>query len=139
MSSPSTRPSPPDLVAAPLDRPSTSDTDAGPANLASAACQLPPKLAVYNSGVVSSNPESLITDDSDIRYLSLPGAITYCLSSGKVVDLIELIPTLTDLHPTVNIVLTHEGTNAVMARNSSKLHYKLHHVRASHLGYLFYL
>lgn len=92
-------------VAAPLDLPSITGTDANWASLFSTACQLPPKLAFYNSGVVSSNPEILIVGDSVIRCLTLPGAITHCTSGGKVVNLIELIQTLTDLHPTVNIVL----------------------------------
>ena len=35
--------------------------------------------------------------------------------------MIELIPTLIDLHPSVKFVLAHVGTNDVMARNSSKL------------------
>lgn len=93
-----------------------------PARLVSTVHQLPLKLAVYNSGMVSSNPEILIVCNSVVRHVNLPGAITYCLSGGKVVNLIELIPTLIDLHPTVNIVLTHVGPNDVMARNSSKLH-----------------
>ena len=42
-----------------------------------------------------------------------------------VVDLIELIQMLIDLHPTVNIVIAHVGTNDVMARKSSKLHAEL--------------
>lgn len=101
---------------------SRTDADDNPASLVSAVHQLPLKLAVYNSGMVSSNLEILIVGDSIVRHVTLPGAITYCLSGGKVVDLIELITTLIDLHPTVNIVLTHVGTNDVMARNSSKLH-----------------
>uniref|UniRef100_A0A3B4U6Q4 SGNH hydrolase-type esterase domain-containing protein n=1 Tax=Seriola dumerili TaxID=41447 RepID=A0A3B4U6Q4_SERDU len=97
--------------AAPLDV--RSMTDANPTNLASATCQLPPNLAVYSTSVVSRNPEILIVGDSVVRYLTLPGAITYCLS--------ELIPTLIDLHPTVNIVLTNVGTNDATDKNSSKL------------------
>ncbi len=104
-------------VAAPLNLQSTTSADVNPASLANAACQLPPKLAVYSA--VSSNPEILIVGDSIVRYLTLPCAIT---SGGKVVDLIEIIPTLIDLHPTVNIVLAHIGTNDIMAINSSKLH-----------------
>lgn len=100
----------------------STDADANLVSLASAAGQLPLKLAVNSNSAISSNPEILIVGDSIVRYLTLPGAITYCLSGGKVVDLIELIPTLIDLHPTVNIVLAHVGTNDVMARNSSKLH-----------------
>ena len=79
---------------------------------------LPLKLATYNNCMVSSNPEILIVGDSIVRHLTLPGAITYCLSGGKVIDLIELITTLIDLHPTVNFALTHVGVNDVMARNS---------------------
>ena len=98
----------------------TTGADPYPVSLASTAGQLPLKLAVYSNSAVSSNPEILI-GDSIFRYLTLPGAITYCLSGGKVVDLIELIPTLIDLHPTVNIILAHVGTNDVMKRNSRKL------------------
>ncbi len=72
--------------------------------------------------MVSNNPEILIVGDSIVRHLTLPGAITYCLSGGKVNDLIELFPTLIDLHPTVNFVLTHVGVNDVMARNCNGSH-----------------
>lgn len=71
--------------------------------------------------MTSDNPEILIVDDSIVRHLTLPGAVTYCLSGGKVVDLIDLIPALTDLHPTVNMILTYVGTHDVMDRNSSQL------------------
>ena len=56
------------------------DADANPVSLASAAGQLPLKLAIYSNSAVSSNPEILIVGDSIVRYLTLPGAITYCLS-----------------------------------------------------------
>uniref|UniRef100_A0A671TMH6 SGNH hydrolase-type esterase domain-containing protein n=1 Tax=Sparus aurata TaxID=8175 RepID=A0A671TMH6_SPAAU len=102
--------------------PSMTASDGKPASLASEVRQLPPKLDTYSSCGVSSNPELLIVGDSIVRYLTLPGAITYCLSGGKVVYIVELIPTLIDLHPSVKFVLAHVGTNDVMARNSSKLH-----------------
>lgn len=105
--------------AAPLDLPSKTDADANPASLVSAVRQLPPQRATYSSCVVSSTSEILIVGDSVVRHLTLLGAITCCLSGGKVPDLTEFIPTLIDLHPTVNVVLMHVGTNNVMARNSS--------------------
>ncbi len=78
---------------------------------------------------MSSNPEILIVGDSVVRYLTLPGAITYCLSCGKVVDIIELIPTPIDLHPIVNIALMHVRMNDIVARNCSKLHADLESLR----------
>lgn len=77
--------------------------------------QLPQKLAVYSSSEVSTDPKILIIGDSIVRHLTLPCAITYCLSEGKVTDLIGLIPSLIDVHHTVDIVLAHVGTNDVMA------------------------
>ena len=59
--------------------------------------------------------------DSLVRYLTVPCAITYCLPGGKVLDMSELIPILIDLHPSVDFVITHVGTNDVMDRNSVKL------------------
>lgn len=71
-------------------------TFANPATLASLRCQLPPKLAVYNSSVVSSNPEILVVDDYHYcKCLALPSA--------------PLAPTIIDIHPVVDIVLTHVG------------------------------
>lgn len=105
---------------APLDLlSSTTDADANPGSPGSDVHQLPPKLATHSSSTVSSSLEILIVGDSVLRHLTLPGAITYCLSSAKVVDLIKLIPSLIDWHPTVKMVLMHVGTNDVMARNSS--------------------
>lgn len=86
------RPGPSCLGATLQDLPGTSKADANPATLVSAMRHLPPKQVVYQSSLVSSLPEILIVGDSVIRYLTLPGSITYCLSGGKVVDLIELIP-----------------------------------------------
>ncbi len=112
----------PSAGAAPPHPQSSTNADANSASLVSAPHHLPPKHATYNSCMVSNNPEILIVGDYIVRHLTLPGAITYCLSGGKVNDLIELIPTLIDLHPTVNFVLMNVGANDIMARNSSKLH-----------------
>lgn len=46
-------------------------------------------------------PEILVVGDSTIRFVKLPGAITYCLSGGKTTDFIELIAVLLDIHPSV--------------------------------------
>lgn len=115
---------PPSWVAALPDRSSTAanvSDDANAASLASGTGQLPPKLAVYSSSEASTDPKTLIVGDSVVRHLTLPCAITYCLSGGKVTDLTGLIPALIDLHPTVDIVLAHMGANDVMTRNSTKL------------------
>lgn len=74
------------------------------------------------------NTEILTAGDSVVGYLTLPGIITFCPSSG---NLIELIPTLPDLHPTIKVVQTHMGTNDVTARNSSKLQADLEHLCCS--------
>ena len=60
-----------------------------------------------------------------MRFVNLPGAVTYCLSGGKTADFIELIPILLDFHPSIHTVISHSGTNDVMSRHSSKLHYDL--------------
>ncbi|KAL7398411.1 hypothetical protein ABVT39_009423 [Epinephelus coioides] len=86
---------------------------------------LPPKLAVYDDGCKNQPPEILIIGDSIIRNVHLPGSITYCLSGGKTTDFVELMPSIIDLHPTVQTVLIHAGTNDVMSRQSTQLHYDL--------------
>ena len=53
--------------------------------------------------------------------LTIPDAITYSLSSGRVIDILKLLPSLLNWHPTVNIVIVHVGTNDVMARSSIRL------------------
>ena len=95
-----------------------------PPYLVSTSCdhKLNLKLAVYKSTPDVTHPELLILGDSIVCFLALPGAITYCLSGGKTSDLIELIPTLLDIHPTVHTVIAHSGCNDVMSRQSSKLH-----------------
>lgn len=103
----------------PLD---TIRANAKPGSPASPLYRLSPKLSTYSDGMVSSCPETVVAGDSIVRYMTLPGAITYCLPGGKVGDLIELISALIDLHPTVKSVITHVGTNDVMARKSSQLH-----------------
>ena len=60
-----------------------------------------------------------------MRFVKLPGAVTYCLSGGKTSDFIELIPALLDFHPSVHTVLVHMGMNDVMSRQSHRLHYEL--------------
>ena len=37
----------------------------------------------------------------------------------------EPIPAILDIHSTVHTVIVHSGTNDVMSRKSSKLHYEL--------------
>ncbi len=83
------------------------------------------KLAVYNDNLGLARLEILIVGDSIVRFVKLPGAITYCLSGGKTVDFIELIPALLDFHPSVHAVISHSGTNNVMSRHSAKLHHDL--------------
>lgn len=98
----------------PLEPPSGTNADASPA---SAIYRPSPILATYR---IINNPEILIVDDPIVRFLTLPGVITYVIIAST--DLIGLIPTLFDLHPTVNLVIMHVGSNDIMARNSSKLH-----------------
>lgn len=86
-----------------------------------------PKLATHCTSGDSSNPEILILiDNFVIRYVTVLAAITYCFSCAKVVDLIELIPSLIDWHPTVSILLILifflYSSNNIMDRNSSQLH-----------------
>ena len=57
--------------------------------------------------------------------MKLPGVITYCLSGGKTGDVIEPIPALLDIHPSVHIVIGHPDMNDLMSRQSIKLHYEL--------------
>ncbi len=52
-----------------------------------------------------------LSGDSIIRFVKLPGAITYCLSGGKIADFIELILDLLDIHPSVHTVIVHVGIN----------------------------
>lgn len=85
----------------------------------------PSKPAIYNGGCVDRHPEIIIIGDSIIRYVELPGAITYCLPGSKVVDIIELTPVLTDLHPSAHTIIVHIGTNDVMDKHSVKLHNQL--------------
>ncbi|KAL7381650.1 hypothetical protein ABVT39_008840 [Epinephelus coioides] len=84
-----------------------------------------PKLATYTDNLKNDRPEILVVGDSIFRFVRLPGAITYCLSGAKTDDLIELIPTLLDIYPSVHAVISHSGTNDVMSRQSTKLHYEL--------------
>lgn len=81
------------------------------------------RLATYGSS--TDQPEILVVGDSIVRYVELPGAVTYCLSGGKVLELIELIPVLIVRHPSVHTVIVHVGTNDVMFRQSIKLQYDL--------------
>lgn len=85
--------------------------------------QLPSSTAIY--GDAECDPEILIVGDSIVRHLILPRAVTYCVSGGRIIDISKLIPTLLDVHPNVNIVIAHVGTNDVMARNSLKLQREL--------------
>uniref|UniRef100_A0A667WT91 SGNH hydrolase-type esterase domain-containing protein n=1 Tax=Myripristis murdjan TaxID=586833 RepID=A0A667WT91_9TELE len=89
------------------------------------AHKLSSKLSVYKCNPEVERPEILVVGDSIIRFVKLPGAITYCLSGGKTADFIELIPALLDIHPSVLTVIAHTGTNDVMSRQSTKLHYEL--------------
>ena len=92
--------------------------------LASLVCsvRISPKLSTYMLNGTGTNPGLLIVGDSIVRHLVLPGAITYCLSGGKVDELTVLIPSLLEKHPTVSSVLVHVGSNDVMARQSAKLY-----------------
>lgn len=83
------------------------------------------KLAVYTDNLGTARPEILIVGDSIVRFVNLPGAVTYCLSGGKTADFIELIPVLLDFHPSIHTVISHSGTNDVMTRHSIKLHHDL--------------
>ncbi|KAL2077886.1 hypothetical protein ACEWY4_027390 [Coilia grayii] len=83
--------------------------------------QLPPFTSIHFYRDVLCNPEILIVGDSIVRDLIIPSAITYCISGGRVIDISQLIPSLLDRHPSVNIVIVHVGTNDVMARSSIKL------------------
>ncbi|KAK0143437.1 Neurogenic locus notch 1 [Merluccius polli] len=81
---------------------------------------LHPKLRCYNSKV-NSSPQILIAGDSLVRDLVLPGSITYCLSGGKIADLIQLVPCLLERHPSITMVVSHVGVNDVMDRLSTKM------------------
>ncbi len=87
--------------------------------------KLRPKLAVYKGNPDTEHPEILVVGDSIVHFLTLPGAITYCLSGGKTADFIELIPALLDINHTIHTVTLHTGYNDIMARQSSKLHNNL--------------
>ena len=109
----------------------TSDQVRNHASPLTATCSLPighhlrSKLTIYNDNLHTARPEILIVGDSIVRFVRLPGAITYCFSGGKTTDFIELIPALLDIHPSVHTVISHSGTNDVMSRQSSKLYYDL--------------
>ncbi|KAL2102901.1 hypothetical protein ACEWY4_002069 [Coilia grayii] len=94
-------------------------------NLANSAdtdvLQLPPFTTIHFYRDVLCNPEILIVGDSIVRDLITPSAINYCISGGRVIDISQLIPSLFDRHPSVNIVIVRVGTNDVMARSSIKL------------------
>lgn len=92
------------------------------ANSADTDCfQLPPYTTIHFNCDILCNPEILIVGDSIVRDLIIPSAITYCISGGRVIDISQLIPSLLDRHPSINIVIVHVGTNDVMARTSIKL------------------
>lgn len=80
---------------------------------------LPPKRAMYSDTQYTDTGEVLVLGDSIVRFVKLPGAVTYCLSGGKVADFIELSPTLLDLHPAVHTVILHCGVNDVTSSSFS--------------------
>lgn len=83
------------------------------------------KLSIYKGNPDTESPEILTVGDIIIRFLKLPGSMTYCHSEGKTADFRELIPALFDISPTVHTVIAHTGTNEVMFRQSAMLHYEL--------------
>ena len=73
--------------------------------------QLSPNTATYYDCNVRCNPDILIVGDSIVRQLTIPGAITYSLTGGRVIDILQLLPSVLNWHPTVNIVIVHVGKN----------------------------
>ena len=88
---------------------------------ASIPARMSSRLAVFNNTKHNRKPSALVLGDSLVRHLILPGAITYCLSGGKIAEMIELAPTLVELHPTINFVILHVCTNDVMRKQSIQM------------------
>ncbi len=107
------------------DQVSNHSTHLHPPDSSTSGHHVNPKLAIYKDNLGTERPEILITGDSIVRFVRLPGAITYCLSGGKTADFTELIPALLNIHPTVHTVICHTGTCNVTGRQSIKLHYDL--------------
>lgn len=76
---------------------------------------LHPKLSVYSGGCLDNNPQFLAED-----FVELSQGLT-CLPGSKILNLVELIPALTDLHPTAQTIVGHGGTNYIMLRQSVQL------------------
>ena len=83
------------------------------------------KLSFFKGVCKDGEPEILIIGDSIIRYVEIPGAHTYCLSGGKIIDMLELAPALIDLYPSAHTLIFHVCTNDVMSRQSAKLRFQL--------------
>lgn len=60
------------------------------------------KFTVYNGSPETEHREILVVEDSIVCFF--PSAITYCLSGGKTADLVELIPALLDIYPSLHTV-----------------------------------
>lgn len=56
-----------------------------------------------------------------MKFVDLPGALTYCLSSGKIAYFIELSSMLIEAHPSGQTVKIDTGTSYIMSRQSIKL------------------
>lgn len=81
----------------------------------------PANLSVYSGGCVNRDPEVLLVGDSIIRFVEVPNGITYRLPGAKILDIVELAPTLIDRHPTALTIIVHLGTNDIRLRQSVKL------------------
>lgn len=99
---------------------SVSTGDPTQTSLTSIQTHFSPKLSVYKGNC--KDPEILIIGDSIIRSVSLPGAFTYCLSGGRVADMIELASALFDLLPSAHTAIFHVCTNDILDRKSIILH-----------------
>lgn len=76
---------------------------------------------MYNGGCKDRQPEILIIGDSIIRYVEIPGAITYCLSGAKVTVIMKLTSVLIDCHPCAHTLIVHLSTNDVVDKQSVML------------------
>ena len=116
-------PHPDDATPNPPDQPRESTTP--PAGLEVLGPPLADRLSVYEDPQSDRAPEVIVIGDSIVRSVTIPNAITYCLSGAKVAELIEISPILVDRHPSAHTYVFHVGSNDVLNRESIRLRLNL--------------
>lgn len=77
-------------------------------------------LAIYSGGCADREREFLLVGDSIMRFVEIPNGITYCWPGAKILDMVKLIPVLTDIHTTTHTIIIHVGTNNIRLKQSIK-------------------